>query len=40
MVVEGTEVQRETLTELLRREGYDAVGAADGHDALRNATST
>ena len=35
MVVEDTGVQRETLTKLLRREGYDAVGAADGHEAMR-----
>ena len=35
MVVDDAPAHRETLAKLLRREGYDAGGAADGQEALR-----
>ena len=34
MVVEDGDLVRETLTRLLRREGFDTVGAHDGREAL------
>jgi CheY-like chemotaxis protein len=34
MVVEDGELVRDTLTRLLRREGFETVGACDGREAL------
>lgn len=35
MVVDDAELTRQTLTRLLRREGYATLAAADGREALR-----